>query len=161
MNKIISWIKSISLRQILTVFLVALTVFTIQSFTSSNTLQAQADTVKSPEGIYYKGTPDNRERANKDKGFFEQSKYDRKEASAEYGRRRPTSGETVKTPEGVYYKARPDSADKGETGNILEKAQQNLQETAENVKEKLNLDEPVPQSTKDFFRGNNDNRINR
>jgi hypothetical protein len=33
----------------------------------------------------------------------------------------------------------------------LEKAKTSLKETADNVKEKLNLDEPVPQSTKDFF----------
>ncbi|MEC4818915.1 MAG: hypothetical protein SAK29_37420, partial [Scytonema sp. PMC 1069.18] len=45
------------LRQILTVFLVGLTFFVMQPF-GLGTLPAQAaDTVKSPEGIYYKGTP--------------------------------------------------------------------------------------------------------
>lgn len=33
---------------------------------------------------------------------------------------------------------------------LVSKSQNKLEEIAENVKEKLNLDEPIPQSTKDF-----------
>ncbi|WP_413172471.1 hypothetical protein [Anabaena azotica] len=58
--------------------------------------------------------------------------------------------DTVRTPEGIYYKGTPD------TGRIrnnqqLENAQERLKETTENVKEKLNLDEPIPDSTKEFL----------
>lgn len=57
MNKMISVLKNLRLRQILTVFIAGLTIFVMQAF--SNVLPAQADeTVKSPYGYYYKGTPD-------------------------------------------------------------------------------------------------------
>jgi translation initiation factor 2 alpha subunit (eIF-2alpha) len=149
MNKVISWLKNGVLRQIVTVVLVAVSVFVIQFFGTSNALQAQADTVKSSEGIYYKGTPDYQGNT-KDNDLGEKVKQNLKET---------TDGirENLKTPEGTYYKGRPDysakfsDADDTETGNILDKAKQNLEKTAEDVKEKLNLDEPVPQSTKDFF----------
>jgi hypothetical protein len=39
----------------------------------------------------------------------------------------------------------------GEDKNPLGKAKTSFKGTVENVKEKLNLDEPVPQSTKDFL----------
>lgn len=38
------------------------------------------------------------------------------------------------------------------TGNQqVDNPRQNLKDTADNIREKLNLDEPIPQSTKDFF----------
>ncbi|PMB40591.1 hypothetical protein CEN47_03260 [Fischerella thermalis CCMEE 5319] len=57
MKKLLSVVKSLRLRQIMTVLLAGLSIFVMQSF--SNIFPAQADeTVKSPYGYYYKGTPD-------------------------------------------------------------------------------------------------------
>ncbi|TFI53760.1 hypothetical protein BLD44_012090 [Mastigocladus laminosus UU774] len=57
MKKLLSLINNLRLRQILTVVLAGLTIFVMQAF--SHVLPAQADeTVKSPYGYYYKGTPD-------------------------------------------------------------------------------------------------------
>ncbi|WP_071191823.1 hypothetical protein [Trichormus sp. NMC-1] len=58
--------------------------------------------------------------------------------------------ETVKTPEGIYYKGTPDTA-KIRNDKPVENAPKILKETAENIKEKLNLDEPVPDATKEFL----------
>ncbi|MBD2296639.1 hypothetical protein H6G06_24940 [Anabaena sphaerica FACHB-251] len=58
--------------------------------------------------------------------------------------------ETVTTPEGVYYKGTPD---RGAIRNDqqLDNAQRKLKGTADNIKEKLNLDEPIPESTREFL----------
>jgi hypothetical protein len=58
--------------------------------------------------------------------------------------------DTVTTPEGVYYKGIP------EQGKITSDQQNEnnpryFQDRSKNIREKLNLDEPVPESTKDFF----------
>lgn len=167
MSKVFSWIKNVGMRQVLTVFLVAVTVFFVQSFGFGNAIQAQADTVRSPEGIYYKGTPDYKGNIDNNE-LGDKAKQKLKETTDNLRENLNPNG-SVTTPEGTYYKARPDypdyrsetdNADNVKTGNIFEKAKQNLQETAENVKDKLNLDEPVPQSTRDFFRAD-ENRLNR
>ncbi|MEH2061330.1 MAG: hypothetical protein V7K50_03510 [Nostoc sp.] len=54
MNRVISKLQNIRISQILVVFLVGFMFLLGQAFTSVNV--AQAD-VKTPEGIYYKGTP--------------------------------------------------------------------------------------------------------
>ncbi len=54
MNRVISWLRNIRISQILVVFLVGFMVLLGQAF--SYTDIAQAD-VKTPEGTYYKGTP--------------------------------------------------------------------------------------------------------
>jgi hypothetical protein len=104
MNGIFSWLQNTILRQILVIFLVGFAFFGLQALNPSNTMvlaevQTQ-ETVKTPEGIYYKGTPDNRAIRN---------------------------------------------------DNQVENAQKKLKETTENVREKLNLDESTPESTKEFF----------
>lgn len=58
--------------------------------------------------------------------------------------------DTVKTPEGVYYKGTPDTG-KIRNDKQVENAPKKLKETAENIKERLNLDEPVPDATKEFL----------
>ena len=45
MNRVITWLKNISLRQILTVFLTALTLLLVPALSDSNAMQAQADTL--------------------------------------------------------------------------------------------------------------------
>lgn len=97
MNKLISWLQNIRLRQIITVFLVGITVFVIQAFGSTNVLQAQAETV-TPEASSYQ--------------------VDR------------TATKAVKSDNGLVEK---------------------IKETAETVREKLNLDEPIDPGTKDFL----------
>ncbi|MCC5609260.1 hypothetical protein LC612_21370 [Nostoc sp. CHAB 5834] len=58
----------------------------------------------------------------------------------------------VKTPEGTYYKGVPDG--KGEIRNDTQttKSQNPLKEAADNIREKLNLDEETPRSTKEFLK---------
>jgi hypothetical protein len=59
MNNLFNWLQKLILRQVLIIFLVGFTFFGMQAFQSgSSLLVAQADTVKTPEGVYYKGTPD-------------------------------------------------------------------------------------------------------
>jgi len=99
MNRVISWIQNILLRQILVVFLVAATFFVGQSFAYGTAMMAQANTVQTPEGTYYKGTPDS---------------------------------------EGIR------------NDNQVRNAQNRLRNTADNVREKLNLDEDTPRATKEF-----------
>lgn len=57
MNQLISWLQNFLLRQVLVVCLIGSAFFIGQSFIYSSAIIAQAD-VKTPEGIYYKGTPD-------------------------------------------------------------------------------------------------------
>ncbi|WP_427161764.1 hypothetical protein ACQFX9_09410 [Aliinostoc sp. HNIBRCY26] len=57
MNRVISWLQNFLLRQVVIVCLIGATFFIGQCFTYSSAMIAQAD-VKTPEGIYYKGTPD-------------------------------------------------------------------------------------------------------
>jgi hypothetical protein len=93
MNKVISWVKNIHLRQILTVFLMGITIFVIQAFGYSNALQAQAEPV---------------------------------------------------TPEATSYQVERNDKDNIKNDNkLVEKSRRNLKETADNVREKLSLDEPL------------------
>ncbi len=62
MNQVISWLRNIRISQILVVFLVGFMFLLGQAFSYVNV--AQAETVKTPEGIYYKGTPDEGEIKN-------------------------------------------------------------------------------------------------
>ncbi|MBE9105210.1 hypothetical protein IQ229_09740 [Nostoc cf. edaphicum LEGE 07299] len=57
----------------------------------------------------------------------------------------------VITPEGTYYKGIPD--EQGEIRNDTQttNSQNPLKEAADNIREKLNLDEKTPRATKEFF----------
>ena len=59
----------------------------------------------------------------------------------------PAQADTVKTPEAKYYNAQPTEKDK----QLVDNAKNNLKGIGENVREKLNLDEPLPESTKEFL----------
>ena len=95
MNRVSSWLRNIRISQILVVFLVGFMFLLGQAFTYVNV--AQAD-VKTPEGTYYKGIPDE-----------------------------------LNNPQVEN------------TGNRLKSA-------ADNIREKLNLDEETPRSTKEFLK---------
>jgi hypothetical protein len=96
MNRVISSLRNIRISQILVVFLVGFMFLLGQAFSDVNI--AQAD-VKTPEGTYYKGIPD------------------------ELSNRQVEEN----------------------TGNRLKGA-------ADNIREKLNLDEDTPRSTKEFLK---------
>lgn len=104
MNRIFSWLQNTILRQFMIVCLAGFAFFGMQALNSDNTIllaEAQTqETVRTPEGIYYKGTPDNRD-IRKD--------------------------------------------------NQVDNAQKQLRDTAENVRERLNLNEATPESTKEFL----------
>jgi hypothetical protein len=95
MNQVISWLRNIRISQIVVVFLVGFMFLLGQAFSDVNV--AQAD-VKTPEGTYYKGIPDE-----------------------------------LNNPQVEN------------TGNRLKSA-------ADNIREKLNLDEETPRSTKEFLK---------
>ncbi|RCJ22799.1 hypothetical protein A6770_29530 [Nostoc minutum NIES-26] len=97
MNRVISWFRNIRISQIVLVFLVGFMFLLGQAFSFVHV--AQAD-VKTPEGIYYKGIPDEGNEVRNDT-----QRNDR---------------------------------------NILKDA-------GDNIREKLNLDEKTPRSTKEFF----------
>ncbi len=59
----------------------------------------------------------------------------------------PAQADTVKTPEAKYYNAQPTEKDK----QLVDNAKKNLEDIGENIREKLNLDEPLPESTKEFL----------
>ncbi|MBE9053842.1 hypothetical protein IQ243_26265 [Nostocales cyanobacterium LEGE 11386] len=102
MKRVFSWLQNILLRQILIVFLIGSAFFLFQVFNYGNDmLLAKADTVKTPEGIYYKGTPNHNSPIRNDQQ--------------------------------------------------VDNAQKSLKETTDNIREKLNLDEPTPKATKDFL----------
>jgi hypothetical protein len=70
-----------------------------------------------------------------------------------YGNTIAVAQADVKTPEGIYYKGTPDSTnDSIRNDRQVKNAQSNLKGAVDNVREKLNLDEPIPQSTKRFFK---------
>lgn len=97
MKPVISLLQNLSLRKILTVFLVGVTVFVIQAFGFINAPQALAESV-TPEATSYQIDRTETKNIKKDNGLIEKVK-----------------------------------------------------ETAENVKEKLNLDEPIDPGTKEVF----------
>jgi hypothetical protein len=108
MNRIFSWVQNFLMRQVVILLLVGFSFFSLQVVNSSNMLVASAETVTSPEGVYYKGTPDK---------------------SINKNINNHTDGNKL-----------------GENGKS------SLKEAADNVREKLNLDEPLPRSTKEFLK---------
>jgi hypothetical protein len=58
---------------------------------------------------------------------------------------------TVTTPEGIYYKGTPDQNSGIGNDNQIRNAQSKLKGAADNVREKLNLNEETPRATKEFI----------
>ena len=103
MNRLITSLLNLRLRQIVTVFLIGLTFWVMQVFGYSNQLQAQAKSL---------------------------------------------------TPESSSYQVdNTDTPDIGQLQNDkqVENAQKNLKDTADNVREKLNLDQPIYPGTKEVL----------
>lgn len=150
--KVISWLKNLRVRQILTVFLVVLTVFVMQAF-GGNALQAQADdddTVKSSQGIYYKGTPNGGEvrTDNTNNEIFQKTKQNLKKTADSVKENLKTDNLT--TPEATDYKV-PGKVSLNNEKNPVEEAKNGLEKLGETITEKLNLNEETPRSTKEFL----------
>ncbi|MDF5710155.1 MAG: hypothetical protein PUP90_21425 [Nostoc sp. S4] len=64
MNRLNSWLKNIRIRQIVVVFLVGFMFLLGQAFSYGNVAQADVTT---PEGTYYKATPDSQGEIRNDK----------------------------------------------------------------------------------------------
>lgn len=189
------------LHRVLTVLFAAFIFIGAQAFGFTQQQAFADDTVRSPQGIYYKGTPDESafDKANttvegaksKLKSTFDNLRGNAKDAvnSAEKGLEKEdtfdtaknklkstadnlrgtandavnstnkgiedaakSSGETVKSPTGIYYKGTPHaSLPPLETDTKSVDTKNPLQSIADNVREKLNLDEPIPESTKEFL----------
>jgi hypothetical protein len=173
MKNVISYFQTSLLRQILTIFLVAFIFLATPIF--SHSMTASAETVVSPEGVYYKGTPEGSLRKNdqnNNKSVFDASEATKNNPQNRIEQRRENSyGETVLSPEGVYYKGTPEGslrkndqnnnksvfdASEATRNNPQNKGQQKsenpLKEAVETVREKLNLDEDLPRSTKEFLK---------
>ncbi|MBW4672042.1 MAG: hypothetical protein KME60_32610 [Cyanomargarita calcarea GSE-NOS-MK-12-04C] len=172
MNRVFSWLQNHFLGQIFTVLLVGFVFFTAQAFSSGNALAEE--TVKSPYGYYYKGTPDAAQTGStrdgnklvesaknnlKDaagnvregaKNLLTPSEQPHERASATRNEIEQAQGETVKSPYGYYYKGTPEEGKVENHANNIKSANP-LKEIADNVREKLNLDEPLPESTKEFL----------
>ncbi|MGJ5631550.1 hypothetical protein [Nostoc sp. CALU 1950] len=58
----------------------------------------------------------------------------------------------VRTPEGTYYKGVPDQQGEIRNDTQIRNAQNPLKGAADNIREKLNLDEETPRATKDFLK---------
>jgi hypothetical protein len=177
MKNVISFFQTLLPRQALIIFLAAFTFLAAPVF--SNSMVASAETVLSPEGVYYKGTPDGSIRKNGQNN--NKSVFDASEATKNNSQNKENQGQqkvgnsdggTVLSPEGVYYKGIPDDsihnglrnqnnksvfdASEATKNNPQTKGQQKsenpFKEAVENVREKLNLDEEVPRSTKEFLK---------
>jgi hypothetical protein len=153
MVRVFSWIQNAIVRRIMVVLILGLAFLGMQSFGYSNGMLAQADTVKTPEGIYYKGTPDNVGNTSNDKNLLNKAIDTLKPTSGDNVRRnfnddqgysgdrgyydntanKGKIGETVITPEGTYYKGTPDN-------NPIENSKNTLKEGIDNIRQKLNLD---------------------
>ncbi len=111
-------------------------------------------TVKSPVGIYYKGTPSDTSsdtsNIQNDNNLIEKATKKVKETAGNL-RAAVDLDENVTTPEANYYKAQPETNTTSNGNNLIEQARESLKETADNVREKLNLDEELPRSTKEFL----------
>ena len=110
MNKVISFLPNVRLRQIVSAFLLAVALLVGSAFGYGNQIQAQANS-------------------------------------------------TTLTPEADSYKVKgADSSLRTDIGNATNQAEDTgssiidkIEDVAENIKEKLNLDEPLPPSTKKFI----------
>lgn len=161
------------LHKVLTVVFAVSMFLGIQAFGNSNGFQASADdTVISPQGIYYKGTPDEslvkkgNTAVDTAKSKLKQSADNARGAAKDFAnytqkgiKNAPNStGETVISPQGIYYKGTPDEAKLGNQASNYADSKNPLKSFAENIKEKLNLDEPLPESTKEFL-GSTEKRV--
>ncbi|BAY47447.1 hypothetical protein SAMD00079811_50650 [Scytonema sp. HK-05] len=166
------------LRQILTVFLVGLTFFVMQAFGYGNALIAQAEeTVESPVGIYYKGTPSDTgsntssnkssdtSKIQNDNKLVEKARKNLKETADNVREKANNFGESVsgssdgnvKSPVGIYYKGTPsdtssDTSNIQDDNNLIEKATKKVKETADNLRASVDLDENVTTPEANYYK---------
>lgn len=170
------------LHRVLTVLFAGFVFLGAQAFGFTQQQAFADDTVVSPYGYYYKGTPDESV-VNKDNTAVEGAKNKLKstvdnvkgiakdaanstnkgiEDAAKSANNVTGENGTVVSPYGYYYKGTPDPAvienDANSINNKSADSKNPLESIADNVREKLNLDEPLPKSTKEFL-GSTEKRI--
>ncbi len=195
------------LHRVLTVVFAAFIFIAAQAFGFTQQQAFADDTVRSPQGIYYKGTPDesvldktnttleagknklqstfdnlrgNAQDAVKSakKGLAQDDTFDsaknKLKSTADNVRgtakdamnstkkgiedAAKSTGDTVKSPSGIYYKGTPNASVLETDTKSVDTAKNPLQSIVDNVREKLNLDEPLPESTKEFL-GSTEKRV--
>lgn len=121
MNRVISWLQSIRLRQIVTVFLVVLTLFFANAFgIYGNQLQAQAEAV-TPEATNYKADSGDNQISTRAERIKEDAQ----------------KSEKLLAEEGIKVTNRAAESAKNPNKNLFD-----------SIREKLNLDEPIDPGTK-------------
>lgn len=132
MKRVISWLQSIQLRHIITGFLVVLTFFISTAFDIyGNELQAQAEPV-TPEATNYQVD-------SADSIASHRVKENVQDAAEDLARDTKRASRN----------AVENTQDAG--NNLIETLKQNIESAADNVREKLNLDEPIDPGAKEVL----------
>lgn len=142
MNRVTSLLQRINLRQVLTVFLVGIAFF-VGALGHGNGLQAIAGPL-TPEAKAY----DIGEELSLNEGLDAATQRRTPEAKA-YQLARTDLSSTKTSPlrdNGTSSQVADDSND------FIQNSQQQLKDAADNIREKLNLDQPIAPETKEFFR---------
>ncbi len=137
MNKIISWLKNITVRVIVTVFLVELAFLFNATLSSSNAYQAQAKPL-TPEATSYQVDNEDGQYAGSE---IAQSAKD-------------SLGSVVDKVKGTLNQSAEESAEgkaqkAGE--DVSNTVQDKLENAGDDIREKLNLDQPIYPGTKRFL----------
>lgn len=139
MNRIISWLRNVTVRVIITTLIVVIPVFISGMLGYGNAFQAQAKAlttqynsaeVKGADVVNTADPKDVKENAQQ---------------AAEATRQRTRDDKETRAEDAAEPKAR------NATRNAQESTQDTGKNLAENIREKLNLDEPLPPSTKKFL----------
>lgn len=155
MNRVISWIQSLLLRVILTFSLVGVALFFSAALSYGNSFQAQAEPL-TPEAAEYE--------VNSQDSPFQSDDQQKVNKLIEANKRPQTSSETTQKIGENLTKVQKTAKQsiQGIANNIGEKAQDtynaqkdkpksDIKDAVENVKEKLNLDQPIYPGTKKFL----------
>jgi hypothetical protein len=129
MNRVISWLPNVFVRVILTLSIVGIAFLLSATLDYGNSFQAQAEPL-TPETTKYQ--------VNSNESPFRENDQEKVNALFNENKQPQTSSESTQ-----------------ELGETLSKPQNNikgtLEKAAENVREKLNLDQPIYPGTKEFL----------
>ncbi len=155
MNRVISWMQNLFVRVILTFSLVGVALFFSAALSYGNSFQAQAEPL-TPEATEYQvnsqDSPfrsDDQEKVNK---LFEENKRPQtsSETTQKIGENLTKVQKTAKQSiEGVANNIEEKATDT--YNEQKEKPKSDIKDVLENVKEKLNLDQPIYPGTKEFL----------
>lgn len=130
MNRLISWLQNVLVRVVLTLSLVGVALLLSATLSNSPSLQAQAEPL-TPEATKYK--------VNSQESPFRENDQEKVNEIFKDNKNPQPASETTKQI--------------GENLNKPQKAlKQNLENVADNVREKLNLDQPLYPGTKEVLK---------